>query len=425
LLIAAVGTTGCQTVANRQAASNPKTSAATQPAVAANTMIPAAPATTPHTAASVAPTVIAEATAADTSAANHYVGDIDQVGFVDRLRAAGLPACGRCAGCFQGAGCQGAQATTPMMMMPPLGRGFDPQEFICNGGDLPPEARALIEDRVGGVNPQDAVVRYTTEAGDVEVLPSNRVCLYSPRFGSVRQITAAVAGEKATGLRGTSQPIGPGGIGLTQPSLMVQDVHELGRADVARRVDAMRDRNRGVPVEGIVQPVLAEDALAILATLDAIALNRLDESQLAILQRGAIAARSWMIRDAVEVMIEDLRVPVLTRDQSVEAFVEYELPEAGRLQISKVADRNHAQQGEQVAFAIYVRNVGDSSVSDVRIIDSLIPRLEYVDGSQRVDRPADFVTSSNNSGSLRLEWTLREPLAVGEAATIEFKALVR
>ncbi len=311
------------------------------------------------------------------------------------------------------------------MMLPPLGPGFDPQEFICNGGDAPPEARALMEDRVGGVNPQDAVVRYTTEAGEVEVQPSNRVCLYSPRFGSVRQITAAVAGEKATGLRGTSQPIGPNGIGLTQPSLMVQDLHELRRADVARRVDAMRDRNRGVPVEGIVQPVLAEDALAILATLDAIALNRLDESQIAVLRRGTVAARSWMIRDAVEVMIEDLRVPVLTRDQSVEAFVEYELPEAGRLQIMKVADRNHAQQGEEVAFAIHVRNVGDSAVNEVRVIDSLIPRLEYVDGSQTVDRPADFTTSGNNSGSLRLEWMLREPLAVGEGATIEFKARVR
>jgi len=312
-----------------------------------------------------------------------------------------------------------------MAMPPQRGYGIDPQEFLCNGGDLPPEARALIDGRVRGVNPQDAVVRYTTEGGDVEVQPSNRVCLYSPRFGSVRQITGAVAGEKATGLRGASQPVGPNGIGLTQPSLMVQDIHELRRADVARRVDAMRDRNRGVPVEGVLQPVLAEEALAILATLDAVSLNRLDESQLAILQRGAVAARSWMIRDAVEVMIENLRIPVLTRDVAVEAFVEYELPDAGRLQISKVADRNHAQQGEEVSFAIYVRNVGDSSVNNVRIADNLVTRLEYVEDSQSVDRQADFAVSANEAGSLRLEWTLRDPLAVGESATIEFKARVR
>lgn len=306
-----------------------------------------------------------------------------------------------------------------------LGRPLDPQEFICNGDDLPPEARVLVSDRIGGLNPQDAVVHYTTEAGDIKIQPSNRVCLYSPRFGSVRQVTGAVAGEKAEGLANASQPVGPTGIGLTQPSLMVQDINELARADVARRVDAMRDRNRGVPVEGIVQPVIAEDALQILATLDAIALNRLDESQIAVLQRGAVAAQSWMIRDAVEVMVEDLRVPTLTRDVRVEAFVEYDFPDAGRLQIAKVADRDHAQQGEEVRFAISVRNVGDSPVHNVRIADSLVPRLEYVDDSQTCDREANFISSTNEAGSARLEWTLTEPLAVGEGATIEFTCRVR
>jgi uncharacterized repeat protein (TIGR01451 family) len=350
-------------------------------------------------------------------------GGVEQVGFVDRMRAAGN--CGSCRSCVQGGAGVQCETVQPTYLPLAMGRPVDPQEFLCNGGDIPPEARVLRSDDVAGVNPQDAIVHYTTEAGDIEIVPSNRVCVYSPRFGAIRQVSGAVAGEKAVGLRGTYLPVGPTRIGLAQPSLIVEDIDELAHADVARRIDAMRDRNRGVPVEGIVQPYLAEDALQILATLDIIALNRLDESQLAILQRGAIAAQSWMVRDAVEVMIESLQPPVLIRDAAVESFVEYDFPDAGRLAIIKVADRDHAQQGEEVSFAIRVKNVGDSAVNRVEIVDNLVSRLEYVEDSQTCDREAEFETKVNSAGSSRLKWMLAEPLAVGETALIEFKCRVR
>ena len=122
-----------------------------------------------------------------------------------------------------------------------------------------------------------------------------------------------------------------------------------------------------------------------------------------------------MVRDAVEVMVESLDPPVLTRDVRVESFVEYDFPDAGRLQITKVADRDHAPQGSEVTFAIYVRNVGDSPVNQVEIVDSLIARLEYVEDSQTCDREAEFETEFNEAGSV----------IVGESATIEFKCRVR
>lgn len=358
--------------------------------------------------------------------ASHQTADpnaIAQVGFVGRLTDRVSSRCGSCQGCVQGSDCnQCAQVPMPYF---PMGRPVDPQEFLCNGGDLPPEARVMKDNSIGGLDPQDAIVHYTTEAGDIALQASNRVCVYSPRFGAIRQVSGAVAGEKAIGLGGTYQPVGPNGIGLSQPSLMVEDIAELSRADVARRVDAMRDRNRGVPVEGIVQPLVAEDALQILATLDFVSLSRLDESQIAILQQGAVAAQSWMIRDAVEVMIESMTPPVLIRDARVEAFVEYDFPDAGRLQIIKVADKDHAQQGEEITFAIQVQNVGDSAVSKVEIADSLVTRLEYVEDSQTCDREAEFETKGNAAGSVRLKWSLAEPLAVGETAKIEFKCRVR
>lgn len=362
---------------------------------------------------------------------------VAQVGFVDRprlaqpLRGDDCQACSPAMvgdGCLSGdcggscAACEGV--AMPMVTMP-MGYGVDPQEYLCNGGDVPPQARLQQDDSVIGVAPQDAIVHYTADSGAVDVQASNRVCLYSPRFGSIRQVSGAASGEKSVGLNTATMPVGPTGINLNVPSLMVGDVHELAHANTTRRVDAVRDRNRGVPVEGIVQPVVAADVLRILANLDVISLTTLNESQIALLQEGALAAQTWMVRDAVEVAIESMRPPELSRVAAVEGFTEYDFPDAGRLQIIKVADRQDAQQGEEVHFAIHVRNVGDSKVNQVEVIDSLVARLEYVANSQKCDRKANFDTMPNDVGSTRMTWTLQEPIPVGETALIEFTCRVR
>ncbi len=362
---------------------------------------------------------------------------VAQVGFVDRprlveqLRGNDCQACSPAMvgdGCLSG-DCGGSCAACASVAMPmvamPMGHGFDPQEYLCNGGDVPPQARLQQDDSVIGVASQDAIVHYTADSGAVDVQASNRVCLYSPRFGSIRQVSGAASGEKSVGLNTASMPVGPTGINLNVPSLMVGDVHELAHANTARRVDAMRDRNRGVPVAGIVQPLVAEDVLRVLANLDAISLTTLNESQIALLQKGALAAQTWMVRDAVEVAIESMRPPELSRVAAVEGFTEYNFPDAGRLQIIKVADRQDAQQGEEVHFAIHVRNVGDSKVNQVEVIDSLVTRLEYVADSQKCDRKASFDTMPNDAGSTRMTWTLQEPIPVGETALIEFTCRVR
>ncbi|MEO1529171.1 MAG: DUF11 domain-containing protein [Planctomycetota bacterium] len=357
------------------------------------------------------------------SSAPQQADEIAQVGFVDRLRAAkgGGVYCGDCE----------VEVDANCMSCEPPVAGFfprptiDPQEFLCNGGDAPEAAILRKDGYVAGLEPADAVVHYTTEAGDIKLQASNRVCVYSPRFGSVRQVSSAAGGERTVALQGIAKPVGPTGVGMNQPSLAVGESIELGRADVARRVDAMRDRNRGVPVESVVAPELAEDVLAILATLDFASLGQMGEAQIAVLREGALAARSWMVRDAVEVMFKGLEVPVLTRDQRAEAFVEYDFPDAGRLKIMKVADKSSAELGDEIHFAIHVQNVGDSPVSDIEIVDSLVTRLEYVEDSQKCDREADFMTRGNEAGSVRLSWKLKEPLAVGKSAHIEFSCKVR
>lgn len=303
--------------------------------------------------------------------------------------------------------------------------GVDPQEFLCNGGDQPPAARLLRNDNIAGLGPEDTVVHYTTEAGDIEFQASNRACLYAPRFASVRKMTAAVIGQSAVGAVGVDGPLGPEGVRWNQQRSMIADSLALGHSEAARRLDSMRERNRGVPVEGVHQLEQATDVLAALAGLTVLEIDRLDGSELAVVRRAALAAITWSTELSVEAAYDAIRPPVITRNQSVEGVTVYDFPDAGRLRIGKLADRDQAQPGDTVGFLIRVDNVGDSPVDQVVIADNLTTRLAYVDGSQSCDVEADFRAEPNDVGSSKLTWTLRDPLAVGDSVIIRFDCLVR
>lgn len=350
-------------------------------------------------------------------------------GYQGSASAAASCSCGACASGASAAGRHGAAGQRPYGYAPippvPNVYGIDRQEFLCDGGDYPPEASLRRDESIAGLQPEDTVVHYTTEAGDIEFDASNRVCVYAPRFASVRKITGALAGGRAVGAAGLDKPVGPGRFEYDLPGLVVAETTELGHAERTRGPDAMRDRNRGVPIEGVLQPLQAEEVLAALAGLSIQEINRMKDAQLAVLEKAAQAAVTWTIDESVEVAIEDLRAPTLVRDQQLEGFTVYEFPEAGRLRIGKLADRSDAAPGEEVNFTLRVDNVGDSPVSHVTIADNLTTRLEYVEGSQTSSLPADFETSPNDAQSLRLQWTLREELEVGETVILRFTTRVR
>lgn len=321
----------------------------------------------------------------------------------------------------------GAQRPHGHAPIPPVPNayGIDRQEFLCDGGDQPPEASLRRDDSIAGLQPEDTVVHYTTESGDIEFDASNPVCVYSPRFASVRKITGAASGGRAVGAAGLGKPVGPNRLEYDLPGLVVAETTELGHAERTRRPDSMRDRNRGVPIEGILQPVQTEEIMAAVAGLSIQEINRMKDAQLALLEKASQAAVTWTIDESVEVAIEDVKTPTLVRDQQLEAFTVYEFPEAGRLRICKLADRADAAPGDEVNFTLRVDNVGDSPVNHVTITDNLTTRLEYVDGSQTSSVEAEFETFANDAQSLRLQWTLQEELKVGESAILRFTTRVR
>jgi uncharacterized repeat protein (TIGR01451 family) len=303
--------------------------------------------------------------------------------------------------------------------------GIDPQEFLCDGGDQAPQAIVRRDDSIGGVQPEDTVVHYTTEAGDIEIQASNRTCVYAPRFSSVRKITGALAGGRAVGLKQVDRPWGTDLVDVNLPGLTVTESTKLAHADVARRIDAMRERNRGVPVESVLQPIQAADIMAVLANISNLEMGELRDNEQAEFEKLALAAVTWSLDEALEVAIEDMKTPTLTRDQQIRGFTIYEFPDAGRLQICKLADRDHALPGEVVNFAIRVVNVGDSPVENIVLTDNLTTRLEYVADSQSCTGGAEFEANSNEARSLKLQWKLTDKLRVGESVTVRFQCKVR
>ena len=328
-------------------------------------------------------------------------------------------------------------------------QAIDPNEFLCNGGDAPPTARARVGDQIIGITPPDTVARYTTDRGEVEISPSNRVCVYSPRFASVRRVTGAESGELAVGTQRVIRADELDQARAKLPQLAVTGRDRTIRNEVTRGPDSMRARDRGVPVENSLQPETAVDALAMLENLKVLGYGDVFNTSQPILHHAYQSAVRWSVNTEVVVAIAEQTAATVIRDQTARELVVYDFPDAGRLQVCKVADKADALPGETVTFMIRIDNVGDSPLHDITLTDSLTTRLRYVSDSQTVtavgaDRAGDerdegdqaggnesrsprveFSTAENEGRSLRLTWKFADPLPVGQGITIEFRCIVR
>jgi uncharacterized repeat protein (TIGR01451 family) len=95
------------------------------------------------------------------------------------------------------------------------------------------------------------------------------------------------------------------------------------------------------------------------------------------------------------------------------------------LVLIKCADRDCAQPGDVVTFVLRYANHGGRPLTDVAVVDSLSPRLEYVPGSAQSDRDAVFTTQPNEGGSLLLRWEIGGTLLPGQSGVLKFQAKVR
>jgi uncharacterized repeat protein (TIGR01451 family) len=93
--------------------------------------------------------------------------------------------------------------------------------------------------------------------------------------------------------------------------------------------------------------------------------------------------------------------------------------------VVKRVSANEAEAGDVLTFVIQYRNMGNTPIRAVSVIDSLLPRLGYVPGSAQGPKGTVFSSAENQVGSTELQWDLPDTLAPGAEGHVSFQAVVR
>jgi uncharacterized repeat protein (TIGR01451 family) len=300
-----------------------------------------------------------------------------------------------------------------------------PDEYLLDGGDRGLPVHEALTNREG-LDTEDAVAEYADQTGRRHVLPTNRVAIYSPRFGNVGTKTGLEAG--VTVARAASAIDLSRGQGLRNRVVPADQAQRMPSVSVRVRTRASGFDTEAGQVDVHQQTRLGQN-LELAGSIEGVqnlAAPEMRQSDKARVARERQAAIAWT-RDQYPVVAASLEGV----QQVVVKFVVNELVgiedrrKPGRLEIVKLADKQTARPGEIVNFRIEYENLGDRELKDVRIIDNLTPRLEYVAESGVSSRPAVLDVADNGEGSVVLTWSLKEPLRGKTKGAVTFKARVR
>jgi uncharacterized repeat protein (TIGR01451 family) len=300
-----------------------------------------------------------------------------------------------------------------------------PDEYLLDGGDrgFPVHETGVARE---GLDTEDAVAEYVDRLGRRHILPTNRVAIYSPRFGTVGTTVGLEAGVTVARAAGNLEFTR--GHGLR--NLVAIADHEQRMPSQAVRV---RSRASGFLTDqqqvGMHQRITLSENRELEGSVEGVqnqSAPALRAAEAAVIAKKRQAAVTWT-RPEFPIVTASLAAV----HQVIAHFIPNELVgvedrrRPGRLEIVKLADKQTALPGEIVSFQIEYENIGDLELRDVQIIDNLTPRLDYVAESGNSDRPATLNVTDNGEGSAVLTWTMKQPLAGKSKGTVRFKARVR
>jgi len=298
-------------------------------------------------------------------------------------------------------------------------------EYLCDGGDYGWPATAYANQTIAGLDPEDAVARYETEDGERVIKPSNRVCIYAPRFGAIRRVTAVAANEQILAPRGVDNPEGPGRTEVVdRPVGSLQNVRP--NLNVGTKLVRHYRMQEG---DGLLSSVLRpEEFVSAFAAFEDIAVIRygvieVDDGPLLI--TGVDAAITWTTDQAVQVVLEGRTAAAVTGDRRAQAIFTVEEAPCDKLRLIKVASQQVAEPGEFVDFTLRFDNMGNRPLYRVAIVDHLTIRLAYVPDSAQASVAAKFSVEEKVGDTLVLRWDLEEPLEPGEGGIARFRCRVR
>lgn len=298
-------------------------------------------------------------------------------------------------------------------------------EYLCDGGDFNLPAGVNEDWKVTGLEQEDTIAHYDTIDGRTIVTPSNKVCLYAPRFVAVRQVTDLRAYARIDAPGGTIQKIEPNKIEETEDVLTSLAEVKPNLQREKSPPSLLRERAQAGELDRDRRVALTISSLQPYCNVQLIRTGEVIGTDIVKIARASLAAITWTGDQAAQVVLDSRQAQASISDVTPGTIYQLFEPNNPKLRLVKLASKSSAQPGEEVEFTLRFDNIGDKVIGNVVITDNLTTRLEYVEGSQKSSLPANFVTQQNEGESLILRWELTEPLEKGKGGVIQFRCKVR
>ena len=309
----------------------------------------------------------------------------------------------------------------------PTGGYFIPgDELICDGGD---EGIGVAVDQdwtVRGLDSEDTIGHFDTLDGERRIQASNRVCIYAPRFGSVRKTYGISSNANVQQLAGVDSQVAMVEIEEVDiTSTTLQNLQPRGQVG-SKAPSTYRERTRGMELENRVASSAFKNRFSLFEDLSIIRHGIFDQDEKARLAEGLSAAESWGRIEAPQAVIDNLTVDSIGTGVPAAETVLVEKPEGKpELRIVKVASAKDALPGDIIEFTLRFDNVGNEKVGNVTLLDHLSPRLEVIDGSAESNVEAEFFVTEQNQGTQIFRAEIVAPVLSGQGGIVRFKCRVR
>ena len=294
-------------------------------------------------------------------------------------------------------------------------------EYVVDGGDSKGKVVAHDDWLIENLDPEDAAAHFDTVDGRVLTEPSNRVFLYSPRFGAVRQIVTPIEGDHRESV---NTAINVEGV-VEQTDSVKIDVRsqeeKLLSASGSQEVAGAQSALAPTTAIGRIGVIEADGLLRMHQMLTSDSIDSLGTEDSALIMDGAIAAQGWSGRQGLAVATDQTNVfSNVYVDGPATVYAIKDGTVTSKLRVVKIANKDAARPGEFVEFTLRFENIGDEPIGNVTILDNLSTRLRYVDGTAKSSVPAEFLADLSESGSLILRWEITEPLQPKEFGVVRF-----
>ena len=324
----------------------------------------------------------------------------------------------------------------PMVAGPPCTAAATPaqrllprDEYLCDGGDRGIPITVGPDGRMGGIEPRDAAIRFDIGLGprvQPRTLPTNVVCIYAPRFAEVRVTTGSNAAVEVQRLNTDVRVQSP-----TMASVKAQS----RRLVQNQSPELARNRSRASGYKGRAYIDEESNNRAAGGYENLVQVSSNAQKQTAELARNR--QKAGLAKEKVRLQgIKTAESPVATgitegTSEAVRVWAPHQMngvetpPNRPGLAVIKRVGATEAEPGDTVTYVIFYRNMGNTPIRDVAIVDSLLPRLEYVKGTSRGPQGTVFTTAVNLVGSTELRRELPGILAPGASGHVSFDVIVR